>query len=232
MAREKKIRLPSATFVVARSHPGNVIGCDNELPWRLPSDLKRFKEVTSDHVVVMGRKTLDSIGRPLPNRTNVVLTRSPQQAIDGVLWANSIENAIFLADYHTILRGKSEFFVVGGDEIYRVLDKKDVFNKIYLTEVFCDVVGDAKFEKIFDRREWNLLEEEDVLRREGDEFGYRNTTYSRRNKTIRYGFLSRFLTLCQDAESFEAKNAQLKLEDWAKKHSDTTEQEQGELLFG
>lgn len=200
MARQKKIRLPSATFVVARSSPGMVIGCDNQLPWHLPSDLKRFKAITSHHVVLMGRKTLESIGRPLPNRLNVVLTRSPQQPIQGVVWANSVEDAIFIADYHTILLGRNEFFVVGGAEIYEILSDRKVFNKIYLTEVFCHVEGSAKFTHQFDRREWKLVEEEDIPRQEGDEYPYRNTTWERRDKTIRYGFISDFMTHIPNAD--------------------------------
>src|ERR1700690_3217865 len=73
----KHARMPSISTIVARSYPGNVIGYRNALPWRLRTDLRRFREITTGHVVIMGRKTFISIGKPLANRTNIVLTKSP-----------------------------------------------------------------------------------------------------------------------------------------------------------
>ncbi|MGI9464727.1 MAG: dihydrofolate reductase, partial [Aestuariivirgaceae bacterium] len=97
MARQKRVTMPSISFIVARSYPGNVIGCENELPWSLKTDLKNFRTITTGHVVVMGRKTLESIGKPLPNRTNVVLSREESKKSNGVYWAGNVEDALFIA---------------------------------------------------------------------------------------------------------------------------------------
>src|SRR6266852_4875040 len=119
------VPMPSLSFIVARSRPRNVIGCDNKLPWHLKSDLTRFKKITMGHVIIMGRKTFQSIGRVLPGRTNLVLSRhSPeveQRTIwslneTNLLWSKSREEALFLADFISIAREKSDFFVIGGGE--------------------------------------------------------------------------------------------------------------------
>ena len=127
---------PPVTAVVAVT-PAGVIGHNGDMPWRLREDLRRFKRLTMGGVLVMGRKTFDSIGRPLPGRRTVVLTRSDQWQHTGVQVARSPQQAIQLA-------GADPIFVVGGAEIYRELLPQ--CDQIYLTRVFSQVSGDTHLE--------------------------------------------------------------------------------------
>jgi len=189
----KRVAMPSISYVVARSFPGNVIGCDNKLPWHLRSDLRRFREITSDHVVIMGRKTLESIGRPLPNRTNIVLSREVGVSDSGIYWVNSREDALYIADVLSIMNGKSEFFVIGGENIYKLF--LDMLDTIYLTLVFGgDIKGDSYFDMDFDRRKWKILQEEDHPASDHDEFAFRFLKFKRRRATRRAINISEFMT--------------------------------------
>ncbi|HSJ34012.1 MAG TPA: dihydrofolate reductase [Acidimicrobiia bacterium] len=134
------------TMVAAVARNG-VIGRDGGLPWHLPEDLRRFKAMTMDHVLVMGRKTFESIGRPLPGRTTIVVTRQPDwSAPEGVLVAPSVETALQQA-----AALDDDVFVVGGADIYRqALDRADVLE---LTEVDADPDGDVHFPAV-DRSTW------------------------------------------------------------------------------
>ena len=100
------------SIVVAMSE-NNAIGKDNKLLWHLPADLKHFKEITSGHTILMGRKTFDSIGRPLPNRRNIVITRNADLSLEGVEIYNGLEQAL------AACRNEAEVFLIGGAEIYR-----------------------------------------------------------------------------------------------------------------
>lgn len=191
MAIERGL-LPSISFIVARSVPGNVIGCENELPWRLKNDLKRFRELTTNHAVIMGRKTYESIGRPLPNRLSVVLSRSlagtetkiPEKKAK-VVFVGSLEEALFRSDNYSLANGLNDIFVIGGAEIYRLFE--GLFNKIYLTEVIApDVHGDAYFRFKFDRRKWGAVNIEEFSRSEDDEFPFRFLVFERKIKTVRH----------------------------------------------
>jgi dihydrofolate reductase len=134
-------------FVVAIDR-NMVIGKDGALPWRLPDDLKHVRELTIGKPLIMGRRTYDSIGRPLPGRTNIVLTRDPAFHPEGVKVARSKEEALALAG------DVPEVIVFGGAEIYRLfLPEAD---RLYLTEVDAAVTGDARFD--FDRDEWKVIE--------------------------------------------------------------------------
>lgn len=129
---------PSVELVAAVADNG-VIGKDGALPWRIPADLRHFRERTMGHHVVMGRKTWASIGRPLPGRTNVVVTRDPQLRIDGCTVVGSLAAAIALAE----AAGETVVFVIGGGELYReALPRAD---RIHLTRVHADVDGDVRF---------------------------------------------------------------------------------------
>jgi dihydrofolate reductase len=193
----RKFNLPSIAYVVARSTPGHVIGCENRLPWHLKTDLAHFKTITSGHVVIMGRRTHESIGRVLPNRVNVVISRSPIAEAPGLLWAQDRETALFLADHFSIKSGLETVFVVGGAEIYKVF--KDLFNKVYLTEVHApDVWGDAFFDYKFDRRRWSMTNKEFHQRSFDDDHDFEFVTYERRRATVRQTALSVFLK--QEAE--------------------------------
>jgi len=196
--------MPSISFVVARSYPGNVIGCENKLPWKLKSDLKRFREVTVGHAVIMGRKTFESIGRPLPNRFNVVLTQKEARFSDDLIFVQNRESALFFSDCYSILHDKRELFVIGGSEIYRAF--YDLFNKIYLTQVFAgDIKGDAYFDFEIDKRQWKNTEEVEVPKSEGDQYPYRFSIYERRQKTVRLREISDFMTYREEADEFRSR---------------------------
>ncbi len=130
------------SIVVAVARNG-VIGRNNELPWHLPEDLKYFKSVTMGKPLIMGRKTWESIGRPLPGRTNIVITSRVGWQPGGVLVANSLPDAIRLAERVASTDGCDEIMVIGGSEVYRqALPQAD---RLYITEVAADVEGDAYF---------------------------------------------------------------------------------------
>ncbi len=137
------------SFIVAAAQNG-VIGRDNQLIWHLPDDLKQFKRLTTGHPILMGRKTFDSIGKPLPNRTSIVITRSRDWQFEGVRVVHSVEEAIEIARQ----TGTHEAFVIGGAEIYRLA--VPMADKIYLTEVKADYEGDARFD-IPNRDEWQEI---------------------------------------------------------------------------
>jgi dihydrofolate reductase (EC 1.5.1.3) len=143
-------------IVVAVSENG-VIGSDNQLPWRLPRDLQYFKSVTLGHPIVMGRKTFDSIGRPLPGRTNIVVTRQTDWTAPGVEVVHSLEAAIVRAASAAEAAGVQRVMVIGGAEFYtQILPASD---RLYLTEVHADVNGDAYFPE-FDRAQWQEVSRE------------------------------------------------------------------------
>ena len=125
------------TIVVACSS-NKVIGNDNKLIWRVPGDLKRFKEMTTGHTVLMGRKTYDSIGKPLPNRRNVVISRDANLLIEGCLMYTKLEDTINLY--------KNDLFIIGGEQIYR--QSLPFVDKIELTLINKDFEGDAFFPEI------------------------------------------------------------------------------------
>lgn len=141
-------------IIVAAAKNG-VIGRNNQLPWHLPQDLKYFKAVTLGKPVIMGRKTFESIGRPLPGRTNIVITRSKEWVADGVTVTNSFEQALSEAqkvlDTNSML--PAEAMVIGGAEIYR--SSIQFADRIYLTRVDLEPDGDAFFE-MPSEAEWAL----------------------------------------------------------------------------
>lgn len=144
-------------FVVAAAENG-VIGRDNQLIWHLPADLKHFKQLTQGHPVVMGRRTYESIGRPLPNRTNIVVTRQADWQADGCETAQSVPAALELAS-----QLDEQVFVIGGAEIYRqALPAADT---IYMTEVHHNFEGDVTFPEL-DHAVWR---EEARERHEADD---------------------------------------------------------------
>lgn len=144
------------------------IGIHNTLPWHLPEDLKHFKALTMGHHIVMGRKTYESIGRPLPGRTTVIVTRDPAYQVAGCLTANSIAATIAACG------DDPEVFFVGGAEMYaQVLPRAD---RLYLTEIQADYAGDAWFPE-FDRSAWREAEREQHISAAG--LGYHFVTYLR-----------------------------------------------------
>ena len=183
--------MPSATSLVARSYPDEVIGVENSLPWHLGTDLKHFKHRTQGHAIIMGRKTFESIGRPLPNRQNIILSRQPVADTQNVRWAPNPETALLIADQFSIINMNREFFVIGGEEIYNLFHK--YINVVFLTDVFSGPMnGDAKFEKIFDAREWWFRFEREFPKTEIDDFPFRISCIVRRKPFHRFASKNEF----------------------------------------
>jgi dihydrofolate reductase len=143
-------------LIVAAAENG-VIGRNNALPWRLPEDMRYFKRVTMGKPIVMGRKTFESIGKPLPGRTNIVVTRNPAFQAEGIKVASSLAAALELAQHIALLDGADEVVVIGGAEIYQAaLPHAD---RLYLTEVHASVEGDAALPAI-DWTQWREVSRE------------------------------------------------------------------------
>lgn len=140
----------SAIVAVANN---NVIGKENDIPWYLPADLKYFKKTTLNHHILMGRKCYTSIGKPLPKRTNVIVSRDPYFISSNCLVARSIEEGLEMA-YDN---GEKECFIIGGGTIYHQTQK--LWDRLYITEVDLDVEGDVFFPEI-NQREWEVISEE------------------------------------------------------------------------
>jgi len=131
-----------------------VIGRRNALPWRLPADMKHFRELTTGHPVLMGRKTFESLGRPLPNRTNIVITSDRHYTPQGCLVAHSLDEALALAVLH-VPPNDPEIFVIGGEQLYtQLLSRAD---RLYMTQVETDAEGDAWFPE-FDLGIWHEIQ--------------------------------------------------------------------------
>lgn len=142
--------------LIVAADENNVIGHHGALPWKLPADMQFFREKTKGHPIIMGRKTYESIGRALPNRLNVVVTRQEGFAAPGCKVVNSLIDAIGVASYAD---GNDEIFVIGGGELYReVLPKADV---VYLTRVHASVEGDTTFPEL--GSEWKEVERREHL---------------------------------------------------------------------
>jgi dihydrofolate reductase len=197
-----RVRLPSISFIVARSYPGNVIGYRNQLPWHLKSDLKRFREITTDHVIIMGRTTFQSIGRALPHRTNVVMSKNNLyrnengSIIDpdtNLYFTDNLVDALFYSDVVSILRGKKDIFVIGGAMLYDLFNEH--MNKVYLTQVFGEFKGDAYFSEKFPSPKWRVLTEIDFPKNHiGDDFPHRFSIHERRERRNRYEYVTNFFT--------------------------------------
>jgi dihydrofolate reductase len=129
------------SIIVAKARNG-VIGVENRLPWHLSDDLKRFKRLTLGHPIIMGRKTFESIGKPLPGRENIVITRQSGLKIEGARVVGSLDEAIDACRK----QGVAEAFIIGGAEVYR--QALGLADRLYLTIVAADVPGDAYFPEI------------------------------------------------------------------------------------
>ena len=141
------------SLIVAVAKNG-VIGNNNQLIWHLPNDLKQFKRLTTGHCIIMGRKTFDSIGKPLPNRTSIIISRNLDFQIQGCITVSSLENAILEAKKIET----EETFIIGGAEIYRLA--LPTVDKVYLTEVHHAYEGDTFFPEI-DKNIWHETHRED-----------------------------------------------------------------------
>ncbi|MBE7174318.1 MAG: dihydrofolate reductase [Williamsia sp.] len=152
------------SFVVAAAE-NNVIGKDNRLPWRLPNDLKFFKNTTWAMPVIMGRKTYESFGKPLAGRTNIVITRRDDWNAEGVIKVKSLDEALQAAEE----TDAKEAFIIGGGEIFR--QSFSMADKIYITRVHTQLEGDAYFPEIREG-EWELFSQLDCAADEKHAYSY------------------------------------------------------------
>ena len=129
------------SIIVAQSQ-NRVIGINNTLPWHLPADLKRFKEITMGHHMIMGRKTYESIGKPLPGRTSIVITRDKSLHFEGCTMAHSLAEAFEIAERN----GETEAFVIGGADLIK--QSIDLCDKLYLTTIHQDFAGDTFLDEL------------------------------------------------------------------------------------
>ena len=164
----------TVSAIVAISN-NRVIGSDNDIPWYLPADLKYFKKTTLNHHIIMGRKTFQSIGRPLPKRTNVVLTRDMFFIATNCLVAHSIDHALNLAKDND----EEEAFIIGGGQIYQLA--MPLVDRIYLTEVDIDIAEDKPVVKFppLPEGEWKEVSAEAHEPDEKNEYSYIFKIYER-----------------------------------------------------
>jgi dihydrofolate reductase len=157
--------------IIVATSKNNVIGIKNQLPWHLPADLKYFKSLTNGHSIIMGRKTYDSIGRPLPNRENIIITRDESFSSTELVVTHSIEEAI----QHC--HGQEEVFIIGGDTIYK--QTLSIATKLYITRVDTLIEeGDAFFPEI-NVAEWKKVSDEHFEKDEKNKFHYSFEVYER-----------------------------------------------------
>ena len=150
------------TVIVAVSE-NLVIGYKNALPWHISEDLKNFKKITTNHSVVMGRKTFESIGKPLKERRNIVISRDKALKIRGVEVVNSLDDAICLT------KDENEIFIIGGEQIYKMA--MPIATNLHITKVYCTVEGDAFF-PAFDLSDWKILTQNDKKTNEELKFSF------------------------------------------------------------
>jgi dihydrofolate reductase len=161
---------PRRVALIAAVASNGVIGAGNRLPWHLPEDLRRFRTLTSGHAVIMGRKTWDSIGKPLPNRQNIVVSHQAGLRLDGASVAHTLDEAL------TITARPDPVFVIGGEAVYRAA--LPLASLLYLTEIARDFDGDARFPG-FDRAAWRETAREAREPASDEGFAYHFATYER-----------------------------------------------------
>lgn len=160
----------SRLSIIVAMAKNRVIGVNNTLPWHLPADLKHFKELTMGHHIIMGRKTYESIGKPLPGRSSVVVTRNANYVPAGVIVVNSLAAAIAACG------NDKEIFVIGGAELYR--QAITLADRIYLTEIDADFSGDAYFMEI-DHKLWKVAGRDSHAPDEKNQYPYHFVIYDR-----------------------------------------------------
>lgn len=148
------------SLIVAAAENG-VIGKDNDMPWKISSDLKYFKKVTMNKPVIMGRKTFQSIGKPLPGRANIVITRDTGFTQEGVITAHSVEMALEVAKGMAEAKKVKEIMIIGGAQIYELT--LPIADRLYLTRIHAEIEGDASFPDL-DAAEWLEYSREDRKR--------------------------------------------------------------------
>jgi dihydrofolate reductase len=164
------MRLPDRVSIIAALARNRAIGRGNAMPWRLPEDLKRFRRLTMGHAVIMGRKTFESIGRPLPGRDNIVITRSRDWDPSGCVTVHSLEDALRAVD------SSHDAFVIGGAQIYALA--LPLARRLYLTEIERDFEGDAFFPEL-DASSWRETSRERHAAGGTEGFDYAFVEYER-----------------------------------------------------
>ncbi len=158
------------SFIWAQDKNG-LIGKGNDLPWRLPADLQYFKKTTMNHPIVMGRKTYESIGKPLPGRTNIILTRADEYEVEGCLVFSSPQQLLRWIHEHG-----SEVFITGGSEIFKLFTVE--VDRLYVTQIDETFQGDTYFPKI-DWSEWQLISSKKGPKNEKNPYDYEFQVYER-----------------------------------------------------
>ena len=156
--------------IIAAMDKNRLIGVDNTLPWRLSADLQNFKRLTSGNAIIMGRKTWDSLGRPLPNRKNIVITRDKNFKAEGAVIVHSIEEASKAA-------ADMDSYIIGGGQIYSIA--LDMADEMILTHVNTELTGDAWFPE-YDKNQWTVVESEDFPSDEKNEYSFSVTRYTKK----------------------------------------------------
>ena len=171
----KTDKKPLISIIVAIAG-NNAIGKDNNLLWHLSDDLKRFKKITTGHNIIMGKKTYESLPiKPLPKRTNIVITDDPHDKYEGCITVYSIEEAMDFCN------DQQESFIIGGGSIYRQF--LPLADKLYITKVHKDFEADVYFPEI-DPDEWELIDEGEVVTDENNLLEYSFLTYKRRQTSV------------------------------------------------
>jgi dihydrofolate reductase len=157
-------------FLIAAKDKNNVIGINNSIPWHLPDDLKRFKKITDGNTVIMGRKTFESIGKPLPNRFNIVISKTlKQKNFNNIIVCNSLSSAILKSPIN------KKIFIIGGEKIYKEAMEKNIIDYMYITEILDSFEGDSYFPEI-EENNFKLVsfEEIQVCNKTGIKYQYKN----------------------------------------------------------
>ena len=161
------------SIVVAKAK-NNIIGKDNKIIWHLPADLKHFKEITTGHTIIMGRKTFESLGKPLPNRKHIIFSQNPDLKLN----YENVEVVHSLLQIQDLIEGEEEAFVIGGAMIYNFL--MPYVKKMYVTEIEKEFEGDAFFPKI-DEKIWKETSREKGIQDDKNKLEYYFITYERKN---------------------------------------------------
>lgn len=159
--------------IIAAIGSRNELGKDNDLIWHLPADLKRFKKVTTGNYIIMGRNTFESIGKPLPNRTSIIITRNREYKQDGCLIAHSIEEGLAMVE------STSKAFIIGGAEIYKQCMEKDLVDALDITQVYQEFEADVYFPEI-DQNIWALTSKEEYKADDKNLYDYSFVRYEKR----------------------------------------------------
>lgn len=158
--------------VIAAIAENNALGKNNDLIWHLPADLKRFKTVTTGNYILMGRNTFESIGKPLPNRTTIIITRNKNYLKDGCLIAHSLEEALEMA------KEQEQIFIIGGAQIYKETLAKDLADQLDITLVHKEFDADVYF-PIIDKKLWKETKREDFKADEKNKYDYSFISYQK-----------------------------------------------------